>query len=255
MRPRELSLIASALVAFAVDARADDCLDASDRARSELQARHLLAARMHLHACAAATCEEALRTLCEERLTEVVQRLPTVVFDLKDGDGNDVPDVKIAVDGAAAPEPPGVEMTLDPGAHTFQFDHAGLTEVRSLVLLEREKGRRERIVLGATRLVRAVLPAPTPSTRPEGSSWRVIGAITMAAGAVGLGLGTAFGIMAINEDSNADCDASNVCGDPRSRHDARVHANVSTVSFLTGGALAAAGVALYIFGPRLSARW
>lgn len=252
MRHWQLSLTFAAIVfTHASSARADACLDASERARTELQARHLLSARAQLRTCASSSCEDAIRTVCEERLTEIAQRLASIVFDVKDGDGHDLTSAALTVDGVPTAEPAGAEITLDPGPHTFSFEWNAQTETRTFVLLEREKGRREAIAFP-----RVSAPAPTPEPPPQRpierspGTWRTVGAFTLAAGAIGLGIGTAFGIVAIGKNADADCDASNVCADPRSRHDARIAANVSTGAFITGGVLAAAGLVLFFVGAK-----
>lgn len=253
MRYRQLPLIVASVIAFGIDARADECLDASERARTELQGRRLLTARAHLRNCAASTCEETIRTVCEERLTEIAQRLASIVFDVKGDDGNDVPDVTLVVDGVPANEHAGAEIMLDPGPHRFSFEWRERVETRTYVLLEREKGRRETVSFarpaGASKLTSE--PAPMEArTERVGGPWRTVSVIGMAAGAVGMGIGTAFGIVAIGKNSDAGCDANNLCSDPRSRHDARISANISTGAFVTGGILAAAGLVLFFFGPK-----
>jgi hypothetical protein len=65
---------------------------------------------------------------------------------------------------------------------------------------------------------------------------------------VGLGLGSVFGLKAnsTNKDSKKSCDPNNANSCSRDgvskRDDARTQGNVSTVSFIAGGALLAAAV-------------
>ncbi len=242
---------------IATVAHADACLDASDEARALLGKKRLLEARAQLRVCAASSCDESVRAVCEERLVEVTARLPSVIFDAKDGAGGDRADVVMTIDGTKQESAVvGAEITLDPGPHVFVFEAAGEAprELR-LVLIEREKGRREHVVVGEPPL--AIVPkeappasppadvAPTPSSsRPLATA----GWVTLGAGAVGLGIGTAFGITAIVKNDDAGCDAQNVCDDPRSRHDARIAAGVSTAAFITGAALVVAGATLVWWG-------
>jgi hypothetical protein len=221
----------------------DACLDASEHARELLGKNRLLDARAALRLCAASSCEDAIRLVCDERLAEVVARLPTIIFDAKDHAGADVPGVTLTVDGS--PQEIGREITLEPGEHVFVFDAPGQPQVAErLVLAEREKGRREHVTMGA--LPRAAVEAPRVEPLDP---WRIAGWAAIAGGAVGIGIGAAFGITAIGDEHDAHCDSHDVCADPRSRHDARTAATVSTIAFASGATLAAAGAALVLFVP------
>lgn len=238
---------------------ADACFDASDEARALLARRKLVDARGQLRVCAASSCEDAVRVLCDERLAEVSARLPTLVFDVKDHQGRDRTDVELVVDGVPYPDGArGAEITLDPGPHVFVFSASDEAPFEQrFVLMERDKGRREHVVLGrpAAPPSLAVQGVPAqPVTAGAAPPWRTAGWITVAAGAVALGIGTAYGITAIEKNNDAHCNPSNVCDDPRSRHEARLAANISTASILVGGALAGGGVAILAFGPRATTR-
>jgi hypothetical protein len=249
-----------ALSAVTASAGADTCIDASDEARALLARRQLVEARARLRLCAASSCDESVRSLCDDRLAEVTARLPTIIFDVKDRDGRDLTDVALTVDAAPSAEGAiGNELTLDPGPHAFVFSVAGAEPVElRVVLVERDKGRREHVVLGRAR--EEVLASPKQNDTPRSerplapSPWQTAGWITLGASAVGIGIGTAFGFMAIANNDDAHCDASNVCADPRARHDARVAAGVSTVSFVAGGVLAASGITLLLVAPKTAAR-
>lgn len=264
MRKRYMALRTAVVVAaslVAPIAAADECFDASDEARALLGRRQLLEARARLRVCAASSCDESVRVLCDERLAEVTARLPTIIFDVKDPAGHDLSNVALVVDGAPhADGGLGAEITLDPGRHVFQFGIPNEAPLElAFVLVEREKGRREHVVLGraAEERVAPISPpdtAATSATLAATSPWRTAGWITLGAAAVGLGIGTTFGIVAITKNDDAHCDASNVCEDPRSRHDARMAASVSTAGIVVGGVLAAGGIALVVFGPTTTKR-
>jgi serine/threonine-protein kinase len=87
-----------------------------------------------------------------------------------------------------------------------------------------------------------------------GPPLRTIGLIVGGAGVIGLGVGSFFGLRAqsLNDESNEPgrCDEQNQC-DPlggEKRDEADSAATVSTIAFIAGGALAAAGVTLFILG-------
>jgi hypothetical protein len=74
----------------------------------------------------------------------------------------------------------------------------------------------------------------------------------VAAGVVGLGIGTVFMLQAVgkNEQSESGCDANNICSPQatQDRLDARQYGQIATVSYIAGGALVATGVAIYLIG-------
>jgi hypothetical protein len=109
-------------------------------------------------------------------------------------------------------------------------------------------------------------PQPTPAVAPAStvvdstaspvsrglSSTQIAGIATAGAGAVGLAVGSIFGLSAIskNNDAKTGC-TDTVCKTSeafQSRNDARSAAAVSTIAFVVGGVLAATGVTLYAVG-------
>jgi hypothetical protein len=113
---------------------------------------------------------------------------------------------------------------------------------------------------GETSAVPAAAPVATPAApatkeAPHAESSHHFGWVettAIAAGVVGLGIGTAFMLQAIgkNEQSNSGCDANNICTPEatQDRLDARQYGQMATVSFIAGGALVATGVAIYLIG-------
>jgi len=85
------------------------------------------------------------------------------------------------------------------------------------------------------------------------SAQRTAGFIVGAAGIVGLGLGTAFGIIAMTKKSDADsyCDDNNFCDDTgvELRSSAITAATVSTIGFIAGGVILATGGVLVLTAP------
>jgi hypothetical protein len=98
---------------------------------------------------------------------------------------------------------------------------------------------------------------PVPVAEPK-RSYRIAGMAAAGAGAAGLVLGGIFGFRAKskNDDAARICNGS-VCPDARGvalTNDARQAAQISTVSFIVGGVLAAGGVGLIIWGPKQEKR-
>lgn len=89
-------------------------------------------------------------------------------------------------------------------------------------------------------------------TRSDGSTQRTISYVLMGAGAVGLGVGTVFGLRTSSKWSEAqehctgiECDRAGVT----LAAEAKNNGTVSTISFIAGGALLAGGVALFFTAP------
>ena len=96
-------------------------------------------------------------------------------------------------------------------------------------------------------------PQPADSASP-GSGWKTAGIITGGVGIVGLGLGTFFGLSAKSKHDdakNAGCLGTSCPDDAsaKSEKDASSAATISTVGFIGGGILLAAGVTLFIIAP------
>jgi hypothetical protein len=97
-------------------------------------------------------------------------------------------------------------------------------------------------------------PPPAGAPRAEGgmAPLAIAGIAVGAAGAVGLGIGAAFGASAISkkDESEPHCDG-NVCDDEGAdlRDEGIVAGDVSTALFIAGGALLAGGVVLFLVAP------
>ena len=98
-------------------------------------------------------------------------------------------------------------------------------------------------------------PPPPPPEEPShpGTTQRIVGVAVGGVGLVGIGLGTYFGLNAINKDKKADEKCSpTICQEPAdfdNADTAKKSATASTVSFIAGGALVAGGVLLYVLAP------
>jgi hypothetical protein len=89
----------------------------------------------------------------------------------------------------------------------------------------------------------ALASAPTPAPAP----WRRVGLATAGVGLVALGVGSAFGIVAMNQRNNAGC-PGNVCPDDGSAstlRGAKGSADVATALFIAGGTLIGGGLTVW----------
>ncbi|WP_437644285.1 tetratricopeptide repeat protein [Sorangium sp. So ce362] len=99
-------------------------------------------------------------------------------------------------------------------------------------------------------------PALPPKQGPQGagsSTWRTAGWIGAGVGAVGIGVGAAFGLRALGKkgDAEAYCNEANVCGEQgiRLQEQGTTAGTISTVAFLVGAAALGAGAVLIFTAP------
>jgi hypothetical protein len=239
-------------VALAADPTTADCLAAADRF-ADLRPQHKLReARDKLLICSAATCPGDVRQECGRRLDEINALMPTIVFETKDGAGNDIAAVRVTMDGQLlATRLEGVALSIDPGEHSFTFEVAGHAPVaKSIVIREGEKDRRERIVVGgapensATASISAAgelgQSGPAAPSRPHLLEWSLIGggAAVAVAGAV---------FMAVEAGRTSDANSSH----DRSGYDSALDGwRLALGATIVGAAAAATGGVLFALGTR-----
>jgi hypothetical protein len=246
-----------------------ECIAASETGQDLEHAGKLREARSKLALCVAAACPGVLREDCAQKLGGVTTRIPSVVFAAKDGAGNDLTEVRVAVDGAPLVDRlDGTAVELDPGEHRFTFESGGLPVVtRSFVVREGEKGRHELVVLKApgkapvSRETAGEAPvehADAPSSPPDstGDGQRTIGLVLGGAGLVGVGAGVVLGLLTKSTYDHAiqtECSGSpNGCSAQGAQDGSTAHsqATMSTVAFVAGGLALGAGAVLYVTAPK-----
>lgn len=281
LRPRaRAALIGSLWLALVTNANAADppanptkqqCIAANETAQSLRQAGQLRATREQLLLCVAKTCPGLVREDCAQRLNEVENATPTVVFIAKGSDGSDLVAVQVKMDGALLVDHlDGSAISVEPGEHAFELSAAGYPNVtKKLVMHEGAKGRSETVTFAspspATRAPVAFI-APTSSTTAspdatpdavsstKGNGQRLVAYVLGGAGIVGVGVGAVFGLVANSTyhgatdhcPTSSTCDSDGISGG----HDAHTQATISTVAFVAGGALLAGGVVLYLTAPK-----
>ena len=250
--------VATPTAAFAADEAA--CVAASETSITLRKQGHLKQALEQLAVCADASCPAEVRAECARRIADVRAELPTLILSAKDPAGNDLLDVKVSVDGVPADGIlDGRPLPIDPGLHTLTLEAPGRPRVeKKIIIREAEKDRRETVVLDST----SASPSPSPppagtSASSGGSSWstnKTLAVVSAGLGVVGLGLGAGWGIAAIssqNQEKSA-CPSAGCTGHSQAVSDydsAHQNGTASTVSFIAGGALLAAGVVLWITAP------
>jgi serine/threonine-protein kinase len=199
---------------------------------------------------ARADWEELARTRAaalEPRLSKLVIVVP---------DEARTEDLLITRDGVAvAPGAWSTPLPLDPQAHLIEARAPGKLAWSKTVTLAPDGAV---LTVTVPRLEDAPRPRPdsrgnAPGSDP-GATQRTVGIVAASVGAAALVVGSVAGILAINKesDSRARC-ANDACSDPaglQANDDARSLARVSTIAFVAGGALVAAGAVLWLSAPR-----
>lgn len=168
---------------------------------------------------------------------ELQERIPAIVVEVKKPEGVEV---VLRLDGEPVRE--GVRVRLDPGRHVVVAVAEGREEQHAFEIGEGE----DAIVY--MDLLRT--DALAPGEASEGSL--VPGVLLISAGAVGIGLGAVFGGLAASDASSVKegcIDDSCLASDADQLDRARTFATVSTIGFVAGGVLAAAGVVLVVIRP------
>jgi hypothetical protein len=212
-------LLLQAGTARATDPTTADCLNANNNSVQLRNDGKLRAARAQLLICATQSCPADVRKECIRRVDEVNAQIPTVTFEPKDAAGRDLSAVKVTMDGEPLTDRlEGTALSIDPGVHTFVFETEGQVPVqKQLVLREGIKDRREEVAFGTQRPTVAVRSSrtspvvpPTPPPAPEGSglgTQKIAALVAGGVGVVGLGVGGAFGLVAMSSKN----DAQGVC--------------------------------------------
>lgn len=145
----------------------------------------------------------------------------------------------------------GIATPAEPGEHVIEATALGRKPWKTIAFVGAPPAR-ETVQVPA---LEAIDERPLTTTQPDrshsGSVLRQAGVVAVAAGALGLAVGTYFGIQAIhkNDLSERSCEG-NAC-DPagkQNRLDAQAAGNASTALFVAGGALVTGGAIMYFVG-------
>jgi hypothetical protein len=258
------------------DVTATECIARSESAIQLREEHRLREASAQLALCAAPRCPALIRTECEKNLSQVTAAIPTVVFEARDRDGNDLVEVSVSVDGRPLLDHlDGAAVPLDPGARTFRFEWKGQAAVeKTLVLAEAEKERHFKIVLGnpattdttdAPAPSSQALPSPQPVSLPpappqepsrergEQPTASALPVALMVAGGAVLGLGAVFTVLAQGKRADGDklCPGG-MCPDPDAAqvsslsNSATSFGEAALASYLVGGLATASGITLLL---------
>jgi hypothetical protein len=205
--------------------------------------------------------------MARDRVKQIEARLSTLTIVVPkevDADG-----LQVRRDGEAVPRAAwGTALPVDGGAHGIEVTAPG-KRARTLTANVAPSGDRSTLTIppledapgASTPAVDATRPASPeqPATGGGLHGRAVLGLVVGGAGVAALGVGAAFGLVAIskNNDAASHCPASPRCNDPQGvtlTNDAKSAAAGSTVAFAAGGALLAGGVVLFLTAPAPSDR-
>jgi hypothetical protein len=141
--------------AAAADKATLACIQSAEEGERARKAGELLHARELFAQCSAHECPTMLRKDCSSWLEDADRQVPSIVLGAHDGEGRDVVDARVSVDGALVREQlDGNPIALDPGSHVVRFERVGVAPVEVHVVLR--AGEKNRPVL-------ATLAPPAPA--------------------------------------------------------------------------------------------
>jgi hypothetical protein len=217
---------------------------------------------------ARATGSKARIDLANERAQALQERLSTLTIRAMSG-GDDSAELEVRRDGVPVqPGELGSPIPVDPGEHTVEATAPGKQAWSSKVQVGADAAKVSVDVPVLQSASKAATPLSAgPSSTPEpskpteslssGSAQRTTGIIAGAAGLVGVGIGSVFGLQASSNwsDAKKGCAAyPNACTAAAldQRSNASSQATISTIAFIAGGALLATGIILYFTAPKKS---
>jgi len=255
-----VGVVVTASVVRAATPTENECGAASRSAKQLRSAGNLSAARARLAGCLSTGCSSQLREECARHQAAIVAAMPAVVLEAKDEVSNNVSAVRVTMDGAPLLDRlDGTAILVDPGEHRVAFEAAGFRRAEA-TFVARESQKNLRVVVY---LASGPSPAPNhltvaasaPGRQEEPTSFagqrQNVGLALGCAGIGGVAVGTIWSIMSKVTYDHAL--ASECGGDPNrcssqgiaDGQTAHRQASISTIGFVTAGALFAAGAALY----------
>jgi hypothetical protein len=187
--------------------------------------------------------------------------------------GSDVPGLEVKRDGAVVGHAEfGTALPVDPGTHTVEASAPGKQPWSGKV----DVAAKQKDATVTVTLVDAPAPPPPPPPPPnpagtgtppppptqpppqETSSWstqKTLAVVAGGVGVVGVAVGSIFGLRAKSKNDEAlqpqNCPTSSLCTQNglNLTNDAKSAASLSTIGFVAGGVLVAAGVVLWVTAP------
>jgi hypothetical protein len=214
--------------------------------------------------CAQAGCPAAVQSDCARFADDLTALQPTIVFVARDGDGNDLPNTSVYVDGILVVTAiDGKAQDIDPGSHSVRFSHGGRDEIVTVVIGSGEKGRtlmsrfRSSRSAQRARSIVSETARPAPSRTPVSSTTHPGGSLAVAitGGVIAAG-GAALALYGVSKVPSSCSLSTNECsappGDPVFEQ-ARSGARTMNIGMAIGGlgaAVLVGGIVWYLAGAK-----
>lgn len=190
------------------------CVEAADHGQDLRDKGKLTEAKQAFVTCARDECPSMVSRQCTTWLTEVEREIPTVNIRARDAQNRDLVDVNVIVDDVLVTSAlDGRPMQVNPGVHTFKYQHQGDADVQQqLVIRSGEKDRLLDVRFGAAKApVAASTPAaqaaPTGAPATEGEEKRGFRFPVFAGVTLGIGLASFVGMGVLIGTTASDVNA------------------------------------------------
>lgn len=208
----------------------------------------------------AAARDDDRAPIARERADRLTPRLSKLTITMDESEDANLPELEITRDGEVVPKAVwGTPIPVDPGEHVIAASAPGYSREEVKVTIEGSASIATIAVPHLERLpaARASDGATAGPKEPGKAIQKPLGIGLGVAGLVGLAIGGTFGGLAIAKNDEAtDPDGFNcgtTCptqGGVDASQDALTFATVSTVGFIAGGVLLAAGITVYLTAPK-----
>jgi len=153
----------------------------------------------------------------------------------------------------------GVARAVDPGSFVIEARAPGRRTFKSAFTLQNDAATHYLTIPVLVAEQATAEPAPEAAPATRGQWLQRGGAGLLGLGAVGLAVGAVFGVRAVSlyhQSQDEGCDEHDACPAAalKTRSSAVQSGNVSTLSFVIGGALLAGGAGLYVWGSKERSR-
>lgn len=156
------------------------CLQAYEDTQVKRREGGWLASRSAALVCSAPSCPRTLVKDCTQWAQELQSSIPTILFDLRFGQGASPPQAVVFLDGAVQPILiDGKAMPFDPGDHVAVFKAPGFVDLtRRFVALDGDKSKR---IVVELRNEKPTALAPNNSAAPVPLSAKISGTVAVVA--------------------------------------------------------------------------
>lgn len=193
-----------------------ECIEAHQRTQQMQLSHKYLEARVEAQVCVHQSCPGPLVADCERWLSDLEQRVPSVVFDVR-LNGQHISTATVTADGQAVTEwTRGEALRLNPGEHTFRFNLPPYPPVtKTLILTEGTRFHAVSANFNAPPSLPPPTSTPPPRREPEPKE-RPVPTIVyplLAAAGVGLGLFAGFAVAGKIEQGELERSCAPNCSD------------------------------------------